>query len=171
MPSVSTNTRPTPLSAASSLEDTIATASADRPRAVLLQICRDNAEAEDIAQTSLLITHASGLTLKRARTAWQSMMSLAIVLAIAFTIEVGYHTNSGLVNSTECAYTGKKKVDYQSDFWADHDDDCHGDPETLHDEPDYADGFIWTCCDGVGDVPGCVVTVHNAVRTPKRARR
>ena len=58
---------PTQPPAVSSLESVIATASADRLRAVLADICRANAEAKDIAQAALLATHPNGATLKRKR--------------------------------------------------------------------------------------------------------
>jgi hypothetical protein len=41
------------------------------------------------------------------------------------------------------------------DFWADHDDNCHGIKETLHDHPDNAGGFVWSCCEQRGDADGC----------------
>jgi len=65
-------------------------------------------------------------------------------------------------------YTGRKDVDYDAqrpdddmDLWADHDDDCHGIKETLHDEPDYAGGFIWSCCEQRGDADGCKAREHD----------
>jgi hypothetical protein len=55
-----------------------------------------------------------------------------------------------------------KTVDYESDFWADHDENCHGPYEAFEDDPDYAEGFIWDCCDKPGDNEGCKATKHKA---------
>lgn len=58
--------------------------------------------------------------------------------------------------------TGRKELDYDGDFWADHDDDCHGNPEDFIDAEDYAEGFIYSCCQKLGDAPGCQATTHKA---------
>ena len=55
-----------------------------------------------------------------------------------------------------------KTVDYESDFWADHDERCHGPYEAFEDDPGYAEGFIWDCCDKLGDDEGCKSTKHKA---------
>jgi hypothetical protein len=47
------------------------------------------------------------------------------------------------------------------DFWADHYDTCDGSKEDLVDEPDYAGGFKWSCCDRRGDAIGCVAREHD----------
>jgi hypothetical protein len=38
--------------------------------------------------------------------------------------------------------TGRKELDSMSDFWADHDEDCHGNMESFSDDMDYAEGFV-----------------------------
>jgi hypothetical protein len=55
-----------------------------------------------------------------------------------------------------------KSVDYESDFWADHDENCHGPYESFEDDPHYAGGFIYECCDKPGDDEGCKSTKHKA---------
>ncbi|KAF4625133.1 hypothetical protein G7Y89_g13036 [Cudoniella acicularis] len=61
-------------------------------------------------------------------------------------------------------HPGEKEVDYEGDFWADHDEDCHDLIRDLEDDPDFAKGFMWTCCEKNGDDPGCKETRHkNAV--------
>ncbi|GAB7359416.1 hypothetical protein MBLNU230_g6065t1 [Neophaeotheca triangularis] len=63
----------------------------------------------------------------------------------------------------DCVYHhGLKQVEFHNDFWADHDPDAHGEPETFKDDPDFQDGFVWSCCKGAGDAEGCVVTRHVA---------
>lgn len=48
------------------------------------------------------------------------------------------------------------------DFWADHDPNCHGEPSSFVDDPDYDEGFAWDCCESQGGAPGCLVTKHKA---------
>ena len=57
---------------------------------------------------------------------------------------------------------GQKEVDYYSDFWADHDENCHGTFESLIDDAEFAEGFTWSCCERLGDDKGCKSTKHKA---------
>lgn len=58
---------------------------------------------------------------------------------------------------------GWKEVDDADDFWADHDPDCHGDPEDFVDDEDFAGGFQWSCCNKPGDAKECVTQTHEPV--------
>ncbi|KAI9769610.1 MAG: hypothetical protein M1839_003612 [Geoglossum umbratile] len=57
-------------------------------------------------------------------------------------------------------HPGIKTVDYDSDFWADHDVNCHGPYDAFEDDDNYAEGFMWDCCDEPGDDEGCKSTKH-----------
>ncbi|RDW85422.1 hypothetical protein BP5796_03747 [Coleophoma crateriformis] len=59
-------------------------------------------------------------------------------------------------------HPGSKEPDYESDFWADHDENCHGIIDQLGDEPEYDEGFLWSCCEESGSVKGCMKTKHKA---------
>lgn len=61
---------------------------------------------------------------------------------------------------TKMNIIGKKEFNDDDDFWADHDENCHGQYRDLIDEPDYAGGFSWSCCDRPGDDDGCKSTRH-----------
>jgi hypothetical protein len=65
---------------------------------------------------------------------------------------------------------GEKELDYESEFWADHDERCHGPMDSFFDDPDYADGFLWDCCQESGSNEGCKSTKHrtalNEIRYP-----
>jgi len=65
-------------------------------------------------------------------------------------------------------HTGKKEPYWDDDFWADHDENCHGDISSLEDESEFAEGFKWTCCEKLGDGEGCKSTKHLAA-TPAYA--
>jgi hypothetical protein len=57
---------------------------------------------------------------------------------------------------------GRKEAYYDDDFWADHDEQCHGDIDALVDEPEYMEGFKWFCCGELGDDEGCKATKHKS---------
>ncbi|KAK0099424.1 hypothetical protein ONS95_003507 [Cadophora gregata] len=59
-------------------------------------------------------------------------------------------------------HPGEKELYEDDDFWADHDDQCHGDPLSFKDDPDYSEGFQWNCCENLGDHSGCKRTKHKA---------
>ncbi|KAH8778072.1 hypothetical protein BGZ57DRAFT_347927 [Hyaloscypha finlandica] len=59
-------------------------------------------------------------------------------------------------------HSGEKEAYHDDDFWADHDEDCHGDIDSFIDDFDYAEGFKWSCCDELGDNEGCKSTKHKA---------
>ncbi|KAK0760642.1 hypothetical protein N5P37_006837 [Trichoderma harzianum] len=55
-----------------------------------------------------------------------------------------------------CFYhNGQLEADYDGDFWADHDEDCHGTIDTDEMREEFPEGFIWNCCDKGGDDIGC----------------
>jgi hypothetical protein len=64
--------------------------------------------------------------------------------------------------SLTCMCEGEKEAYHDDDFWADHDEDCHGDIDNFIDDSDYAEGFKWSCCDELGDNEGCKSTKHKA---------
>ncbi len=61
-------------------------------------------------------------------------------------------------------------MDWNSDFWVDHDPNHHGDEKSFADDPGFQDGFQWTCCEATGDAPGCIVTRHVSVDDNKHTR-
>lgn len=64
-----------------------------------------------------------------------------------------------------------KEPDYNSDFWADHDEKCHGVIDDLVDEPGYEDGFFWRCCEQPATLKGCRIGKHRPAKmSAKRAR-
>lgn len=51
-------------------------------------------------------------------------------------------------------------IDDEGEYWADWDDECYGYPENLIDDPEHADGFMWSCCAGQLNSEGCVKGRH-----------
>ncbi|RKL46078.1 hypothetical protein BFJ72_g2987 [Fusarium proliferatum] len=71
---------------------------------------------------------------------------------------------------TSCRYhPGELIVDDTEDFWADHDEDCHGEIDTPEMREEMPDGFRWTCCDKLGGRKGCTKGTHQA--DPAKSRR
>ena len=62
---------------------------------------------------------------------------------------------------------GEREPDYDGDFWADWDEDCHGDISDQEDE--FPEGFKYDCCGKAGDAKGCNIGPHEEV-SHKRAR-
>ncbi|RTE68946.1 hypothetical protein BHE90_016676 [Fusarium euwallaceae] len=67
-----------------------------------------------------------------------------------------------------CYHSGELEVDWDGDFWADHDENCHGPIDTEENREDYPEGFFWTCCDKPGDTLGCRKGKHQADRTKSK---
>lgn len=63
---------------------------------------------------------------------------------------------------TSYAVIGYKVSDNDNGFWDDHDEDVHGTFESHKDDPDFANGFLWSCCDELGSHEGCKQTKHKA---------
>lgn len=59
-----------------------------------------------------------------------------------------------------CIYhDGHLDVDYDDDFWADH-DECHGDIDSMELRNKFPEGYTWDCCNQRGDVDGCKSEWH-----------
>ncbi|KAK7756636.1 hypothetical protein SLS62_001473 [Diatrype stigma] len=54
------------------------------------------------------------------------------------------------------------EVDDDNDFWADHDEDCHGTIDTDEMREEFPEGFFWNCCDKPGTAEGCTRGRHRA---------
>lgn len=57
---------------------------------------------------------------------------------------------------------GWMEVDDEGDFWADHDERCHGTIDTAAMREQCPEGFFWDCCDKDGKAEGCTRGRHHA---------
>ncbi|WXC41099.1 hypothetical protein QX201_000915 [Fusarium graminearum] len=64
---------------------------------------------------------------------------------------------------------GDLEVDDSEDFWADHDENCHGEIDTPEMREEVPDGFRWSCCSKLGGTGGCTKGKHQA--DPARSQR
>jgi hypothetical protein len=55
-----------------------------------------------------------------------------------------------------------KEAEFDGEVWYNHDVRCHGPYEDMADEDEYAEGFLWLCCEKLGDDEGCKFTKHKA---------
>ena len=58
---------------------------------------------------------------------------------------------------------------YDDDFWADHDENCHGIIDTDEMRKEYPEGFLYTCCDKDGEAKGCARARHE--EHPNKSRK
>ncbi|KAF2111595.1 hypothetical protein BDV96DRAFT_623661 [Lophiotrema nucula] len=78
--------------------------------------------------------------------------------------EYDVSTNS----STSCVWhDGYTEPDYDGDFWADPDEDCHGTIDTDDMREEFPEGFVWNCCDAEGDARGCQTGEHRPRKVKK----
>ncbi|KAF5023118.1 hypothetical protein F66182_4813 [Fusarium sp. NRRL 66182] len=69
-----------------------------------------------------------------------------------------------------CLYhPGDLDVDDSNDFWADHDENCHGEIDTPEMREEMPDGFAWSCCGKLGGSKGCTKGKHEF--DPARSKR
>lgn len=54
-----------------------------------------------------------------------------------------------------------KDLDDEASIWDDFEDDW-ANPCDFEDDPEYADGFKWSCCENRGDHEGCKSTKHKS---------
>ncbi|KAK5651496.1 hypothetical protein OQA88_11950 [Cercophora sp. LCS_1] len=85
-------------------------------------------------------------------------------------VQCGIAFNKNRNTKKLCRYhNGAMEPDYDGDFWADHDEDAHGEINTKDNKKEYPEGFIFDCCERMGDKPGCRRFRHES--DPAKNRR
>ncbi|RMZ68880.1 hypothetical protein GMOD_00002765 [Pyrenophora seminiperda CCB06] len=64
-------------------------------------------------------------------------------------------------------HPGELEVDWEGGFWADHEENIHGEIDNQDMREVYPEGFMYTCCDELGSADGCKTSRHR----PNRAKR
>lgn len=59
--------------------------------------------------------------------------------------------------------TGDLDPDDSHDFWADHDENCHGLIDTDEQRMEFPEGFVWSCCNKLGHRSGCTFGRHTDI--------
>ncbi|KAK0624199.1 hypothetical protein B0T14DRAFT_426372 [Immersiella caudata] len=132
-------------------------------RAILIALCDDNEVRKKALDyyRQLNAVHVPNSTSKRAR-------SPSPVIQICVQCESAFDKTDNKAKG--CRYhSGEMEPDYDSDFWADHDERCHGTIDSDFCRSEYPEGFIWTCCEKGGDEEGCRMSRH--VSDPNKNKR
>ncbi|KAM0305348.1 hypothetical protein HYE67_008735 [Fusarium culmorum] len=79
------------------------------------------------------------------------------------------YTNEDNTKTSCRYYYGDLEVDDSEDFWADHDENCHGEIDTPEMREEVPDGIRWSCCSKLGGTRGCTKGKHQA--DPARSQR
>ncbi|KAK4897531.1 hypothetical protein LTR27_004675 [Elasticomyces elasticus] len=148
------------------LDDAIANADPDHLRKTVRAVCLLSPDGHQIASQSLLDPRSNP------KAATPKVASLTTGQRSVRTVRQIEAAPAAKANASARAHhTGEKEVDYDSDVWADHNDRCHGYPEALVNDPDYAWGMKWSCCGRSGDEDGCSSGgARPKVAVAKRAR-
>ncbi|KJZ77596.1 hypothetical protein HIM_02773 [Hirsutella minnesotensis 3608] len=119
-------------------------------RQVLLALCNDERVLKKAVEYARQLEEAAHFEPK-------SKSSLAVCVRC----DEVFNTNDR--DDEACEYhDGHLEVDDESDFWADHDEMCHGTIDTEEMRKEYPEGFIWTCCGEDGTSDGCLRAMHEA---------
>ncbi|KAL7932100.1 hypothetical protein V8C35DRAFT_308482 [Trichoderma chlorosporum] len=115
---------------------------AEQARAILVYLSNDFSVARKVNKLATDMKTYAGLT------------------AICVQCDLAFDPSS---TTKDCSYhNGELEVDYDGDFWADHDEDCHGTIDTDEMREEFPEGFQWTCCNLSGDADGCQLGRHQA---------
>ncbi|WZH40510.1 uncharacterized protein QYS62_001443 [Fusarium acuminatum] len=135
-------------------------ASEQQLRAILLALC-DDSSVRALAENHYRALKAAddpstGLKRKAA-----DDLFVCVQCDEAFTEESNTETSCWYHPETDAA-VGDLDVDDSGDFWADHDEDCHGEIDTWEMREEMPDGFVWSCCRKLGGRKGCTKGKHEA---------
>ncbi|KAG8626355.1 hypothetical protein KVT40_005300 [Elsinoe batatas] len=142
------------------VEHAIRAADKDRLRAVLLAVVK-LPEAKAFVERQLLVPTSPGdnnTASKRKR--YEHCVNCKEEFDVNFNDEVACRWHDG-----------ELEVDWDGDFWADHDEDCHGTIDTEDMREEYPEGFTWSCCDEPGGSEGCQVGEHEGGREVREGKR
>lgn len=88
---------------------------------------------------------------------------------------VGKPKIPGSCLSTRTSMTDTKagllEADMDGDFWADHDERCHGIIDSRELQEEYPEGYNWDCCGQENKTPGCKVGRHVGRKGSSSKRR
>ncbi|KAI9738722.1 MAG: hypothetical protein M1834_008227 [Cirrosporium novae-zelandiae] len=140
-----------------SLHAAIFSATPDRLRSTLLQICNQSPATAALVSDKLLINEGNGGRVKRK----QSRYEVCKNCNREFSAEKNF-------DGACLWHPGKKEPDFSGDFWADHDEECHGNISDLADE--FPEGFRYTCCNQLGISLACQNGLHIGDAETKRRK-
>jgi hypothetical protein len=75
-------------------------------------------------------------------------------------IQVGIGFPIILADGSDANSIAKGCLDVDEDFFADHDERCHGPMDTEENRAEFPEGFNWDCCGGDALSEGCETGQH-----------
>ncbi len=66
---------------------------------------------------------------------------------------------------------GILQPDFEGDFWADHDENCHGIIDSRELQEEYPEGYKYECCGQENKTPGCSTGRHIERKSRPTKRR
>ncbi|KAJ3958837.1 hypothetical protein N0V92_004591 [Colletotrichum tropicale] len=133
----------------------ISNLSLEHARAILHALCQERNTKAKVLDLARKLKHHE--TLRQA----QASAKPARPLAICVECREAFDPNTS--GPRDCFYhPGYLEVDDEGDFWADHDEDCHGKIDTDEMREEFPDGFRWDCCGQTGDAEGCHRGAHRS---------
>ncbi|KAJ8131878.1 hypothetical protein O1611_g1742 [Lasiodiplodia mahajangana] len=135
--------------------DRLASMSEAKAKTILLALCSEDSALEQRALRFLSdIDALEGSKVGTKRKA-SSTIKICVQCQDAFYEEEN--------NDKACRYhDGELDPDYESDVWADHDENCHGVIDCDENREEYPEGFVWSCCGKLGYRGGCTRGRHSA---------
>ncbi|KAI0861784.1 hypothetical protein F4860DRAFT_159117 [Xylaria cubensis] len=131
-------------------------------KSILIALCADDSVLERRALNFLGQVEAfeSQVATRNHQTGTKRKAQSAVMICVQ--CQSPFHEEDNY--NKACRYhDGNLEVDYDSDVWADHDENCHGPIDTDENRLEYPEGFVWSCCDKLGHRSGCTRGRHNAL--------
>ncbi|CAN8101493.1 unnamed protein product [Discula destructiva] len=141
--------------------DRIASASAENAKAVLVALC--NSDASIRARAKVLLKDIDALVAAVSATSQKQGVKRKAdsVIKVCVKCQEPFYEEDN--SNRACRYhSGNLDEDSSGDFWADHDEDCHGDIDTEEMRMEFPEGFVWDCCNKLGYRHGCTRGRHDA---------
>ncbi|RBR23562.1 uncharacterized protein FIESC28_03744 [Fusarium coffeatum] len=139
-------------------------------RVILRALCQDtqvrNSALDYLDSLKILYGSDSGVFGPDATTTTKRKADDEILICVQ--CDCSFYKNGN--DKTSCEYHwGECEPDYESNYWADHDEGSHGPIDTKDNRKDCPEGFVWTCCDKNYTEDGCARGFHEA--DPRKSRR
>ncbi|EAT82605.1 hypothetical protein HBH56_112270 [Parastagonospora nodorum] len=162
----SENSRPNNISVdASVLHDAIDSATIDRLRTVLRAICTENTAAFKLACDHLLVVQGADGDTDTKRKRDERLQRFEICEQCQEEYDVLDNPDDACV-----WHPGETEPDFEGDFWADHDEDCHGEIDSEWARKEYPEGFVYSCCDAKANEEGCQMDAHKPIINSKKSK-
>ncbi|TRX88312.1 hypothetical protein FHL15_010816 [Xylaria flabelliformis] len=131
-------------------------------KSILIALCADDSVLERRALNLLkqIAAFESQVATKNYQKGTKRKAQSAVMICVQ--CQSPFHEEDN--DDKACRYhDGLLNVDYESDIWADHDENCHGPIDTDENRFQHPEGFVWDCCDKLGHRSGCTRGRHNAL--------